>query len=368
MLFRSEGHGLAASQQARAVYQAVTTGDWGHGEARHELERADEIVRRGAIFQKENVAFCMSFTEVDPERMEIRHANAGMPFPLLFRVGQSRPETLQAAGVYVGAGYARYPVKPERATAKVEDGALLVLFSDGITEARDARGRLFGQQGITAAVARVPDASADAVADEILRAVRQHAAKEEPDDDQTLVVVLIGHPVTPSRTVEFRAPEESEGVFALVNGADTFSRLDQLRERIHSLAAGHDVSPRRASQIWQATFEAIQNALKHGSQPGDVVSVRIAWKSSAGRAVIEVEVRQPRLWEDWDHMLGAARRREVEAGRFLLGGTVLMLWLASEVVVTDLGQRTLMRFSPDVVSDRKVVADTAAILSGHARP
>ncbi len=191
-----EGHGLSAAIQARSLYQALSNGVWGYGDARTELEYADQLVRQGAIFKQENAVFCMNFTEIDLKQMEVRHANAGMPFPLLFRSGEALPQPLQAAGIYVGAGYSRYPVQPARAQVSVGDGDLLVIFSDGILEARNDRGRIFDQQGIIAAVSRMRDESPEVIANEILRAVAQHAGRDQPpkrpEDDQTLAVVLIG--------------------------------------------------------------------------------------------------------------------------------------------------------------------------------
>jgi serine phosphatase RsbU (regulator of sigma subunit) len=350
-----EGQGLFASNQARSLYQALTVEDWGMENAGRELEKADELVRQGAIFQKEEAAFCMNFTEIDPKKMEIRHANAGMPFPLLFKRGEAEPHILRAAGVYVGAGYSNYPVKPKMVVEKVGDGDLLVIASDGILEARDSRGRIFGQKGITAAVYRTRDKSPEEIADEIIWAVQKHTGKEEPDDGQTLVIVQIGQPVVETHLVELKTLEKRNGVFSLMNAGDTGSVChNELRKQLKTWAQSQGFADqRRITQVWAATWEAIQNAVKFGSKSGDVIHIRLIPPGQEG--FLEVEMTQPLLWEDWDKCLGNRRKEEVnESGQILMGGTVVMLWLADEIRVTDLGRRIIMRFSSKVAPQRKV--------------
>lgn len=349
-----EGHGLSAALQARSLYQAVTDGEWGMNDARQELERADDLVSKGAIFQKEGRGLCMSFTEIDPDKMIIRHANAGMPFPLLFRHGQSQPDAIQAAGVYVGAGYSRYPAEPRSAEVKVGNGDFLILASDGILEARDDRGRIFGQRGITAAVTRTNPSSPEGIADEIVRAVRRHSQSETPEDDQTLVVAQIGELKVEARLARLKTLEEKDGVFSLLNAGDTGTAChDELRENLKQWASQQGATHRRIKQIWSATWESIQNAYKYGSKPGDVINIRFVPPADDG--FLEVRIRQPLVWENWDESLGDRARRAVQTDRVMLGGTVIMLRLASDVRVADLGRMITMRFSDKVVSDWKVI-------------
>jgi serine phosphatase RsbU (regulator of sigma subunit) len=350
-----EGHGLSASNQARSLYQAVTDGRWGHGDARRELEAADKLVREGAIFQKEDIALCMNFTEIDPVKMEIHHANAGMPSPLLFRWGEAHPQTLRAAGIYVGAGYGQYPAKPERVDVQVGPGDILVLSSDGIYEARDSRGRTFGQNGVSAAVYRTRHQSPQEIADEIIQSVMKHTQLENPEDDLTLVVVGIGQGVMETRLTSLKTLEEKEGVFRLMNAGDTaISCHNELREHLKTWAQKQEFDEKRILQIWSATWEAIQNAVKYGSKPWDVIQIQFILPSEDGR--LGIEIKQPLLWEDWEQSLGARKKKQLQSNQVLMGGTIIMLWLANEIRVTELGRSITMWFSPELVSERKVSA------------
>jgi serine phosphatase RsbU (regulator of sigma subunit) len=75
-----------------------------------------------------------------------------------------------------------YPIT----TAQIERGEALVLFTDGITEAR-RDGRLFGEEGAAAAIRDCAGLSAQGIADRLCDAVVEYA--EELRDDVDILVV-----------------------------------------------------------------------------------------------------------------------------------------------------------------------------------
>jgi HEAT repeat protein len=364
-----EGHGLAASLQAGGLSKALNSAKWGQGEAHQELRRADELVRTNASFQKEDAAFCMNFTEIDPGRHELRHANAGMPFPLLFRRGATQPEILQAAGVYVGAGYGEYPIEPRQAVTRFEEGDLLVIVSDGIVEARDEKGNLFGTEGLTAAILANRDRDPAAIAEEVVRAAARHAGKPTPEDDQ-LVLIVVGTPLvveeepkmTPNRQRQTYLPgtpgelPAPSAVFQIADAAAEQNEvvLLQIEARVRGCGLVND---QRCDQVWVTVYEAVQNALRYGADSLNGSGEVHIWILPLDRnGWLYVVVRQPRPWEDWERYLGPARKLDVDAGDFLLGGTVILLWLADHVGVSDGGRRIDLHFSPAVKADRLVRA------------
>ncbi len=68
-------------------------------------------------------------------------------------------------------------------------GDLLVMYTDGITEARNAGGRMFGHRALEACLVEHGEGSAESVKERILAAVAAHAGDSRQDDDLTLVVV-----------------------------------------------------------------------------------------------------------------------------------------------------------------------------------
>jgi phosphoserine phosphatase RsbU/P len=111
------------------------------------------------------------------------YCNAGHNPPLVID-SEGRPSLLSGGGMVLGvdprAGYEAQQVRLTR-------GAVLVLYTDGITEACDARGDEFGELRLGAQIAidRLRDAAA--IRDNLLTAL--HAFSTIPGDDQTVVVV-----------------------------------------------------------------------------------------------------------------------------------------------------------------------------------
>ena len=356
-----EGHGLTASQTAQDIHRLLTDSslNWGLGEPREQLRIADRRVSEE--FGDRKISATMCFAEIDPVNKVIRFANAGMPYPLLFRRGESQPEVLRAAGFFVGDGYSRFPAQPDRAEASVSDGDILVLFSDGIPEAANSSGRTFGQSGVLNAVETSLSLDPESVADTILHEVERHSGEDKPADDQSLLVVRIGEPSDkPARTrVEvIQITETSDQLEASIWNAEGIgNELDgKLRPRILKWV-GSD-RPAFANSIWAATWEAVANAVKHGSERGDLVTLRLT-RPGGGR--VEVVQVQPKRWPDADVTLGERRLRELRA---LLGpsedgsvldwlekvetdvGTAIMLKEASEVKLAKHGRILTMTFDP----------------------
>jgi serine phosphatase RsbU (regulator of sigma subunit) len=97
-----EGHGFGAASQAilSATILSRTILGSKNQSPRAAMDMADRTMR--AELGK-SIAVTMSLIQISPDRKRLELANAGMPPALLFRFGQSAPEILQAAGVYVGA-------------------------------------------------------------------------------------------------------------------------------------------------------------------------------------------------------------------------------------------------------------------------
>jgi len=70
-----------------------------------------------------------------------------------------------------------------------EPGDMLVMYTDGVTEARDGEGRMFEHEALEACIAAAPGDSAQSILNRILAAVSTHAGDGSQDDDLTLVVV-----------------------------------------------------------------------------------------------------------------------------------------------------------------------------------
>ena len=337
-----EGHGLGASDIARSVYQLVDElnddldendrrGDrgWGNARAWELLEEIDRRAMRTSTLRKDQRGFTINFTEIDPMRSQVRYANAGMPAPLLFRYDESQPEQLRAAGVYIGEGYSRYAVQPNRMITSIAPGDILVIASDGILEARDPHLKLFGYSGLTAAVIGARKQSPSSIVNAIMTAVQTHSKRQEPDDDQTLIVVKI--------------VDEGEGfLFDLLETPSPLKiAYSILRPKLCHWAQEQNYSAHRSTQIWQATWEAIQNAVMYGRKSDQRIRVRVAY--SRIKNAIEVELCQPSKWSAWKEDLRSARE-EVSSEPDIAGGIIIMMTLSNALDVHDDGSRISLHF------------------------
>ena len=121
----------------------------------------------------------------DAERT-LQVANSGLPRPIYCHNG--KVEVIEATGLPLGlfddADYDEF-------NFRAKPGDLFVFFSDGILDARNNAGELFGRQRVEQIVSRAADKSADWIVDTLFKAVLEHAGSEDPFDDQTVVAIKV---------------------------------------------------------------------------------------------------------------------------------------------------------------------------------
>jgi sigma-B regulation protein RsbU (phosphoserine phosphatase) len=118
-----------------------------------------------------------------PDLGELRYANAGH-LPLLHRRG-NRLEVHDEGGMPLGV--LRDTVYRNQQLS-VRAGDLLLLYTDGLVEARDSRGEQFGQERLLQIVERGP-ARPQELLSAVLEALFRHQGGPIGRDDQTLVVL-----------------------------------------------------------------------------------------------------------------------------------------------------------------------------------
>lgn len=127
-------------------------------------------------------------TIFDPQTRRAEIAAGGMLAPYVrTNTNGAAWHEVEVSGYPLGAAeYASY--RAEALTLAPE--SLIVFVTDGVIEAKDREGNLFGFERFEALLAaQSPSASADEIADNILEAVRAHLDGQEPQDDLTIVVL-----------------------------------------------------------------------------------------------------------------------------------------------------------------------------------
>ncbi len=122
---------------------------------------------------------------LDTREHRFLYSNAGHNPPLLLS-GALPPQRLEAGGLVLGVledhGY-------EQETVPLRPGDLLVLYSDGITEAATPEGEQFGDERLLQLIRDYRNETSSALLERILHAVDRYALHCLQSDDRTVVVL-----------------------------------------------------------------------------------------------------------------------------------------------------------------------------------
>jgi sigma-B regulation protein RsbU (phosphoserine phosphatase) len=122
----------------------------------------------------------------DDKHRSLQVANSGLPRPLYVHDGKI--EVIEATGLPLGLfDDAEY----DEFTFKAKPGDMFVFFSDGILDARNRAGDMFGRGRVEQVIAGCAEISADCVVTSLFKAVTEHAAGEEAFDDETVVAIKV---------------------------------------------------------------------------------------------------------------------------------------------------------------------------------
>lgn len=169
------GHGVPAALIASMMKIAVSS-QFPLAHDPPELLRAVSRTLRGQVRRAFVTATYLYF---DMEQHRVDVANAGHPSPLLHRDGDVRE--IGGQGVVLGRFDAPYTMESIELRARDR----IVAYTDGVTEALNAKGEAFGEERLRAMVR--DGASAEAIA----RAVRQWRDFKNEADDVTLLVIEV---------------------------------------------------------------------------------------------------------------------------------------------------------------------------------
>jgi len=128
----------------------------------------------------------MLFALWNDESRLLQVANSGAVQPVFCRSGQ--PQTVRAEGfplgMFANAGY-------EEITVATEPGDVVIFISDGILDAENAAGEMYGQERLASLLCSHREHPAQEIADAILSDVSRFQGEQERFDDETIIVLKV---------------------------------------------------------------------------------------------------------------------------------------------------------------------------------
>jgi len=213
------------------------------------------------------------FMRFDLERKEVVWVDCGHPPPLRWKRDGGTITLLEGDNLPLGF---RESQQITEKRLRFDDGDVFLLYSDGISEARNPEGRFFGADGIERVLQETaPRGCADAVLSALIAAVRRFQARSEFHDDVTAVAVV--------------ADEALVGALRLAPGEVCASEsLRQVRDFVHQclLRTVPAASEEARHRLILAVQEALTNIGRHACRPD----------AQAGGAVV-CTVRSPQEGE-----------------------------------------------------------------------
>ena len=176
------GHGVGSAivmAGLRSTLHAEVRGDLSPAQV---LERANEVLVRD--FPSE-MFVSVFLARYDPATGGLAYCNAGHPPPFLVSGADGSVERLARGGLILG-------VMPnmtyDAGHARLDPGATLTLYTDGITEARNVHGAFLGEAALKTIIRDDGHRGAAALHAAILGGLNGHLAGASAADDVTLVV------------------------------------------------------------------------------------------------------------------------------------------------------------------------------------
>lgn len=186
------GKGISAALLMARISSELRVAALAHVEPVAVMQAMNEVILAS---DQPELFFTTIYFTYDVKTGEVVLANAGHPIPYLVQSnGIVRPITegaSSAIGILDDPGFTA-------TTFQLAPGDSLVLYTDGIVEAADNRGRLYGSQRLESCLAAIRTTRPNEMAERILRSVEEYAMDVAVSDDITLFICHRSLSPTPS--------------------------------------------------------------------------------------------------------------------------------------------------------------------------
>jgi serine phosphatase RsbU (regulator of sigma subunit) len=159
-----------------------------HGAIGHAPKRVIEAMNRTvSLSLQSGILMTCCYCLIDPRRRVLTYSNAGHNFPYHYRRSSDKLEQLESTDILLGVpGFEETEFHEQERTW--EKGDLLLLYSDGITEAQNMDGDMFEKERLEEALMKHRDASPKRIKEEIAKSLSDYCRNLDQNDDIALIV------------------------------------------------------------------------------------------------------------------------------------------------------------------------------------
>ncbi len=179
------GHGVSAGMFMSSLQTAFQTLVPDANSPLEVLERINRLYIHNINFTTFVTIF---FGKYDPQTRILTYANAGHNSAYLYRMKTDQEIWLRPTGPAIGL-MEGFVIRNE--DVKLEPGDILLLYTDGITEASNHQGTLWGEDNLADIIRANTSSSAEQLIQKILVAMKDHTGGNPFADDVTLVITKV---------------------------------------------------------------------------------------------------------------------------------------------------------------------------------
>ena len=179
------GHGVSAGMFMSSLQTAFQTLVPDTDSPPEVLERINRLYIHNINFTTFVTVF---FGKYEPRTGILSYANAGHNSAYLYRMATNQEIWLRPTGPAIGL-MEGFVIRKE--DIKLESGDILLLYTDGITEASNHQGALWGEDNLADIIRANANSSAEQLIQKILKAMKDHTGENPLADDVTLVITKV---------------------------------------------------------------------------------------------------------------------------------------------------------------------------------
>ena len=175
--------GMAAAMFMALSRTILRTMTIGKPSVRDAVERANDVIIADA---RSDMFVTVFQAQLDPHEHTFTYVNAGHNAPFLYRAAKQELTTLKGHGIALGV----FPdITLEEYTNHLAPNDILLMYTDGVTDAINAREEEFGAERLADLVVANAHMNPDQLIEEIKRALADFAGEGVHFDDVTMVVI-----------------------------------------------------------------------------------------------------------------------------------------------------------------------------------